>query len=173
MISLSWVSSFEPNSYDANAHIGSLMKAYRNLPKHIAKKHMMAAMRKCLRPAVPILRRNTPPLSTRRGRRKAGEKRSTGELRKAVTVKTGQTGKNGDFGAFVFGTLGYKMTGRNRKAIWLNYGTSRGGPAFDMIGKTMAQFGPVAASTLATELAAALDKATAEVAGKRNLGYQK
>ena len=98
MISLSWVSSFEPNSYDGDKHIGKLMKAFRGLPRHIAKKHIKAAMKRTIKPGVPILRSLTPPLSTRRGRRKKGEKaRSTGELRRSVMAKTGQTGNNKDF----------------------------------------------------------------------------
>lgn len=172
MISLSWDSSFEPNSYDADKHIGALMKAFRGLPRHIARKHLKAAMRRCLKPAVPILRRNTPPLSTRRGRRKKGEKpSSTGALRRAVTVRVGQTGTNAAFDAFVWGVLGYKAGPESRKAIWLQFGTSRGIKPYNMIEKAMSQFGPVAASKLATEMAAALEKAAAERASGKNLGY--
>lgn len=172
MISLSWNSSFEPNSYDANKHIAALVGRFRQLPRHISKKHMKAAMRRVLKPAVPVLRRNTPPLSTRRGRRKAGEKaRSSGALRRSVTVRVGQTGNNGDFGAFVYGVLGYKAGIESRKAIWLQYGTSRGIKPYQMIDKAMAEFGPVAASKLAEELRDALEKATAELAGGKNPGY--
>ena len=172
MISLSWNSSFEPNSYDANRHIASLMEAYRGLPRHIAKKHLKAAMRRVLRPAVPILRKNTPPLGTRRGRRKKGEKpRSSGALRRAVTVRTGQTGRNGAFDAFVFGVLGYKASFESRKAIWLQFGTSGGIKAYQMVEKTLAEFGPVAASRLAEEMAIGLEKAAAERSGGQNQGY--
>lgn len=172
MISLSWNSSFEPNSYDANRHIRALMKAYVGLPRHIAKKHLKAAMRRVLKPGVPILRKNTPPLGTRRGRRSKGEKkRSTGDLRKSVTAKAGQTGKNLDFDAFIWGVLGYRFKGQDRKAIWLNFGTSRGGPAFDMIGKTMAQFGPVSAAKLAQEMRIGLEKAAKELSSGKNPGW--
>jgi len=172
MISLSWNSSFEPNSYDANQHIGALMNAYRALPKHIAKKHLKAAMRRLLRPAVPILRKNTPPLGTRRGRRKKGEKpRSSGALRRAVTVRTGQTGKNGAFDSFVFGVLGYKASFESRKAIWLQFGTAGGVKAYQMVEKTLAEFGPVAASRLAEEMAVGLEKAAAELGSGKNPGY--
>lgn len=172
MISLSWNSSFEPNSYDADRHIGSLMKSFRELPRHIARKHLKAAMRKVLRPAVPILRKNTPPLGTRRGRRKKGEKpKSTGALRRAVTVRAGQTGTNKAYDAFVFGVLGYKAGPESRKAIWLQFGTSTGVRPFQMIEKTLAEFGPVAASRLAEEMGKALEKAAAELAGGKNPGY--
>lgn len=172
MISLSWNSSFEPNSYDLDQHIGDLMNAYRALPRHIAKKHLKAAMRRVLKPAVRILRKNTPPLGTRRGRRKKGERRrSSGALRRAVTVRTGQSGNNQAFDAFVFGVLGYKASFESRKAIWLQFGTSGGVKAYRMIENTLAEFGPVAASMLAEEMAAGLEKAAAELASGRNPGY--
>jgi hypothetical protein len=169
MISLSWNSSFEPNSYDADKHIAALMEAYRSLPRHIARKHLGAAMRRVLRPAVPILRKNTPPLGLRTGRRKKGEKaRSSGALRRAVTVRVGQTGRNGAFNSFVYGVLGYRAGLQSRKAIWLNFGTSRGLGAYEMIEKTMSEFGPVAANRLAEEMAKALEKAVKEDAAGKN-----
>lgn len=150
------------------------MKAYRSLPKHLAKKHLKSSMRKVLRPAVPILRRNTPPLGTRVGRRKKGEKPiSTGALRRAVTVRTGQTGKNGDFNSFVYGVLGYKAGPESRKAIWLQYGTKGGIPPLRMIEKTLAEFGPIAASRLADEMAKGLEKAAAELQAKKNPGMSR
>lgn len=172
MISLSWNSSFEPNTLDLEPQIAGLMGAYRALPRHIAKKHLKAAMRRLMKGGVPILRKNTPPLGARRGRRKKGEKpSSTGALRRSVTTRTGQTGKNGDFNSFVWAVLGYRASFESRKAIWLEYGTSRGGRAFQMMQKTMAEFGPVSAARLAEEMAKGLEKAAAEVAGGKNRGY--
>jgi hypothetical protein len=174
VISLSWNSSFEPNSYDANEHIGALVSALKEMPRHIARKHAKAAMRRTLKHGIPILRRNTPPLGTRRGRRKSGQRaKSTGDLRRRVTTKAGQTGNNGDFGAFVWGVLGYRIKGQDRKPIWLNFGTSHGVRAYDMIGKTMAEMGPVAAEKLAAELAIAVEKAANELASKKNPGMSK
>lgn len=171
MISLSWKASFEPNAYDADAVISGLMEQYRDLPRHLAKKHLKAAMRRVLKPGVPILRRNTPPLGTRRGRLKAGEKkRSTGALRRAVTTRAGQSGRNGDFNAFVFGVLGYKASFESRKAIWLQYGTAGGVRAYQMMEKTLAEMGPVAANKLAQEMAVGLEKAAAELASGKNPG---
>lgn len=171
MISLSWQSSFEPNTYDSDKVIQGLIAKYAALPRHIAKKHLMAAMRRVMKPGIPILRRNTPPLNTRRGRRKAGEKkRSTGALRRAVTVRTGQTGKNGDFNSFVWGVLGYKASFESRKAIWLQFGTSGGVKAYQMMEKTLQEFGPVAAEKLAAEMAIAFEKAAAELASGKNPG---
>ena len=173
MISLSWNSSFEPNSFDADKHIAALMAAYRELPRHIARKHLGAAMRRVLRPGISILRRNSPPLGVTRGRRKKGAKaRSTGALRRAATVRVGQTGTNKAFDAFVYGVLGYKAGMESRKAIWLEFGTGNGVRSFSMMKKTVAEFGPVAASKLAAEMAAALEKAANEVGGGKNPGYQ-
>jgi hypothetical protein len=178
MISLSWNSSFEPNSFDGDRHIAALMESYRALPRHIARKHLMASMRKVMRPAVPILKKNTPKAKTRvvfHRQGPAGEYGATkvkgGSLRRAATVRTGQTGKNGAFDSFVYGVLGYKAGFESRKAIWLQFGTSGGVKPFQMIEKTLAQFGPVAASKLADEMAKALEKATAELAGGKNPGY--
>jgi hypothetical protein len=173
VISVSWDSSFEPNSYDADKHIGALMQKFQTLPRHIAKKHLKAAMRRTLKPGIPILRRNTPPLGTRRGRRKAGQKpRSTGDLRRRVTTKAGQTGNNNAFGSFIWGVLGYRLKGQDRKPIWLNYGTSHGVKAYAMIENTMREFGQVTAQRLAEEMGAALEKASNELANGKNPGYK-
>jgi hypothetical protein len=127
-----------------------------------------------IKPGVPILRKYTPPLDTRRGRRAAGTKRrSTGELRRSVTTKAGQTGNNREFGSFVWGVLGYRFKGQDRKAIWCQYGTSQGARSFDMIGKAMAELGPVSAQRLAKEMGDALEKAAAEMASKKNLGMSR
>lgn len=154
---------------DQSKAFDQLMDRYKALPRHIARKHLGAAMRRVLKPAVPILRRNTPPLGTRRGRRKAGAApSSTGSLRKAVTVRVGQTGNNKDFGSFVWGVVGFKAGPESRKAIWLEYGTSRGGPRYDMVGKTMREYGRPAADNLAAEMAKAFEKAVKEFASGKN-----
>lgn len=178
MISLSWNSNFEPNSYDMSRHIRSVMRAYKKLPGHIARKYMKASMRRVLKDAVPILRRNTPKgkaYNTRsavkrdsRGRFQQGSGKKMrvrgGALRRAATVRTGMTGKAGAFDSFVWGVLGYKAGIESRKAIWLNYGTSRGIKPYQMIEKTMSEFGPVAASRLAKEMRRALASAVKDKA---------
>ena len=149
----------------------SLAGAYQRLPSHIAKKHLLASMRRSIAKSggTKLLRQNTPPVGTRRGRRKKGEKaKSTGGLRKSVMVKSRWIGTNKS-GAAVAG-LGYKYGEQSRKAIWHEFGTPR------IRAKRMAENtfnairGPVA-NALASELAAALEKAQAEVASKRNQGY--
>jgi hypothetical protein len=168
VIALSFnTSSFDPTAYDIDKQIKALMSRYKALPKHLAKKHMQAAMRRCLQKGVPVLRRHTPPLGMKKGRKKAGT-RSTGALRRSVTVRTGFTGRNTDWDAFVWGVLGYKAGEQSRKAIWLQYGTAAGGPRYDMIGRAMAEYGQPSAQRLAAEMALALEKATAELESNMN-----
>lgn len=150
--------------------IADLARDYQKLPPHIGKKHMLASMRRAIKEAggVQKLRANTPPVGTRRGRRKKGEKRSTGELRRSVTTKARWIGRNRD-GVAVAG-LGYKYGWNSRKAIWNEYGTTwQKGVA--MMQRTFESIrGPVA-SKLAGQMAAALEKAAAEVSGGKNKGY--
>jgi len=91
---------------------------FRELPAHIGKKHLLAAMRKSIRDAKgpQLLRKNTPPLNTKRGRKAKGAKRSTGALRKSVMVKAKWIGRNRDGAAFA--GLGYKYGPESQKAIW-------------------------------------------------------
>lgn len=150
----------------------SLAGRYRGLPDHIAKKHLLASMRKSIREAKgpQLLRKNTPPLSTKRGRRKAGQpKRSTGALRKAVTVKAKWIGRNRDGAAFA--GLGYKYGPESQKAIWNEFGTTHM-QARKMAERTYNEIRGVIASKLSANLAAALEKATAEMESKKNLGYR-
>lgn len=178
MISLSWNSNFEPNSLDMSKHIRSVMAAYKKLPGHIARKYMKASMRRVLKDAVPILKRNTPkgkPYNTKAAvsrnskgqfQKGSGKKMRVrgGALRRAATVRTGTTGKAGAFDSFVWGVLGYKAGFESRKAIWLNYGTSRGIRPFEMIEKTMKEYGPIAAGRLAKEMRKALASAVKDKA---------
>jgi len=141
----------------------ALGKAYRDLPAHIAKKHLLASMRRAIKNSggVSLLRRNTPPLSTRRGRRKKGEAAaSTGALRRAVMTKAKWIGKN-ENGWAVAG-LGYKYGMESRKAIWQEFGTSRMS-ARHMMEKTYEQIRGAVASRLSAELADALNKAVKEL----------
>lgn len=143
---------------------GALAKAYENLPGHIAKKHLLASMRRAIVKSggVKLLRQNTPPLGTRRGRRKKGEKpTSTGDLRKSVTTKARWIGTNKG-GSAVAG-LGYKYGWNSRKAIWKEYGT-KWQQATNMMQRTFEQIRDQVASLLASELANALEKAQADLA---------
>lgn len=143
---------------------------FRELPSHIAKKHLLASMRKAIRDAKgpQLLRKNTPPLNTKRGRKAKGAKRSSGALRKAVTVKAKYIGRNRDGAAFA--GLGYKYGPESLKAIWLEFGTTHA-KAQQMAQRTYDQIrGPVRAA-LAKNLVEALDKAVREL--ERNPGMSK
>lgn len=164
MISLNWDKM--------SREIADLAKSYQQLPPHIGKKHLLASMRRSIKEVggVQKLRAATPPAGTRRGRRKKGEKRiSTGALRRSVAIKARWIGRNRD-GVAMAG-LGYKYGWESRKAIWHEFGTTRMA-AKHMMQRTFESIrGPVA-SKLAGQMAAALEKAAAEVAGGKNHGYQ-
>lgn len=148
----------------------ALAGRYKALPDHLAKKHVLASMRRSLKSTggVSLLRQNTPPIGTRRGRRKKGEKRSSGELRRSVTTKAKWIGRNRDGAAFA--ALGYKYGWNSRKAIWAEFGT-KWQDAYRMVQRTYDQIkGPMAAN-LSKYLAEALEKAAAEEAGGKNKGY--
>lgn len=149
-----------------------LADSYRKLPVHIAKKHLLAAMRKSIRDAKgpQILRQNTPPVNIRRGRKakNAPKRGSTGELRRSVTVKAKFIGRNRD--GWAVAGLGYKYGWNSRKAIWHEYGTKwQRGVA--MMQRTFESIRGVVASKLSANLAAALEKAANEDGGGKNKGY--
>jgi len=163
VIDLDW------KSFDRD--IGDVAAAFKKLPPHIGRKHMLAAMRRSVTKsrAVSMLRQNTPPVGTRRGRRKKGEKkRSTGELRRSATSVAKWIGRSGD-GVAVAG-VGYRFGFASRKAIWQEFGTSRMN-AVGMMARTFEQFRSTVASFLAGEMADALEKAANEVASGKNKGY--
>lgn len=162
MISLNW--------HGMRDEIGSLMARYAELPRHIAKKHLNAAMKRALKPGVPILRRNTPPVGTTRGRKKAGARRTSGALRKAATSKSKYIGRNAD--GRVFGVLGYRAGFESRKAIWQEFGTSNGVKPKLMVQKTIDEFGPQVNSFLVSEMKSALEKAAKELASGMNPGWK-
>lgn len=156
------------NADAMTAEIAELIGRFRELPRHIARKHLAAAMRRAMKPGVPILRRNTPPLGTRRGRRKAGEKaRSTGALRRSVTAKAKAVpGRSG--AGVAYGVLGYRFVGQDRKAIWQEFGTRGGVKPKHMAAKTMDEARGPAAAMLTREMAIALERAAAELASGKN-----
>jgi hypothetical protein len=142
---------------------------YRQLPPYLAKKYLVAALREAIKQSKgpQLLRKNTPPLNTRRGRKAKGEKRSTGAMRRAVTIKAKWIGRNRD--GFAVAGLGYKYGQDSLKAIWHEFGTSQ------MAGRKMMERtfdeirGPVA-SKLSRILADKLENAAAELASKNNPG---
>jgi hypothetical protein len=154
--------------------IGALMTRFNELPRHIAKKHLVAVAKRVGREGVPILKRNTPVGGTRRikstivrGEFKQNVKRRGGALRRAATVTARYKGRNRD--GFVTGTLGYKFGWESRKAIWLEYGTKTIRPR-EMVAKTMRTYRGPLASELAAAMATALEKAAKELEAGMNTG---
>jgi len=161
--------------------IGALVRRYDALPRHIAKKHLLAAMKRSLKAAnaVNVLKRNTPKgkayvvrqAKTRdeRGRFSQGsgawKRQAPGALRRAVTLRSKYIGTNKS--GMAVAVVGYKYGSESRKAIWLEFGTRKMQPR-RMVDKTMQQVGGVAKSQLVWELKEALDAAVREVAGGRN-----
>lgn len=161
--------SIDMNS-DLDDQIGQLVRAYRELPKNIARKHMKAAIGRAVRPFIPVLRKNTPPLSTKRGRPKKGKKKaprvvfsggvkqSAGVLRRSVAVRTAAKGM------VAYAVLGYRAGFESRKAIWLEFGTKSGIEPRRMVETTMGQIRGKVQANLPKELAHALTKAVKDVA---------
>ena len=160
----------ELNWEGMQGEIGSLMARYAELPRHIAKKHLKAAMKRALKPGVPALRRNTPPLGAKRGRKRAGSL-STGQLRRGAATRAGYKGKNKD--GYAWGVLGYRGEDfTTKKAIWHEFGTKNGVKAKRMVQNTMSTFGPSVAGVLVGEMKTALEKAAKELASGMNPGWK-
>lgn len=149
-----------------------LSTSYSALPAYLAKKYLVAALRNAIKEAKgpQLLRKNTPPAGTRRGRRRAGEKRSTGDLRRAVTTKAKWIGRNRD--GFAVAGLGYKYGHESRKAIWLEFGTTRIAGR-KMVEKTFDSIRNQVAAGLSRSLASSLEAAVRELESGKNPGMSK
>lgn len=163
---------------NVEGQIGELMKRYAELPRSVAKKHLQAAMKRAGKDAVPILKANTPVGGGRRvkvalvrGQIKENYKRRGGSLRRAATFTSRYKGRNAD--GSVFGILGYKYGWDSRKAIWLEFGTSRGIEPRRMIEKSMTATKAVVGPRLEAEMAAALTKAVNEANSPMRPGMSK
>lgn len=163
MISLNWGG--------LGGQLGALMEAYADLPRHIAKKHLQAAMKRTLKEAVPMLKAETPPKgATKRGRRRKGSG-SSGNLKRAATAKAKYYGKN-DSGTVV-GVLGYRAGFESRKAIWLEFGTKKGIEPRRIVERVMQKAGPLVRGKLVKEMAEALEKAVRDKAPGVDEGYRR
>lgn len=140
------------------------------MPRHIGKKHLLAGLRRAIKVSGGLqkLRAATPPVNTRRGRRKKGERaRSTGDLRRSVTTKARFIGRNRD-GVAVAG-LGYKYGMQSRKAIWHEYGTTRM-KGVAMMQRVFESIRGQVKNNLAGELAVSIEKAARELESGMNPG---
>lgn len=170
MISLQWEGM--------EGEVGAMMKRFSELPRHIAKKHLKAAVKRAMVTGVKVLKANTPvrsPYLVKRavvkGTLKENFKKRGGALRRAAIANSQYKGRNRD--GFVVGRLGYKFGFESRKAIWLEYGTSRGIEARGMIEKTMKSWVGPAQARLLDEMARALEAASRELAAGVNPGMSK
>jgi hypothetical protein len=166
MISLNW--------RGMDGEIGALMARFDELPRHIAKKHLLAVVKRVGQEGVPRLKANTPVGRTKtikatihRGELKQNHKRRGGALRRAATVVARYKGRNRD--GVAYGVLGYKFGWESRKAIWLENGTVRIAPR-EMVGRTMRAWRGPLTSKLAAEMAHALEKAAKELESGMNPG---
>lgn len=164
MITLNW--------QGMQGEIGALMGRWDALPRHIAKKHLKAVMKRVLRPQIPLLKRLTPKGGTTtvkstivRGEMKQNFKRRGGAMRRAVTVKSKYIGRNKS--GVVYGVVGYKAGFESRKAIWLDGGTKFISPREIMEQFRQASKGP-AQSELIREMKKALESAARELASGKN-----
>ena len=153
---------------DPAAECQAMIARFREFPRHLAKKHVQAAMRRAIKDGIPVMRSVTPPVGVRRGRRRSGERRSTGALRRSVTTKAKYVAKP-THGA-VYGVVGYKGGMESRKAIWLQYGTRRGLASRQMLEQFHQQYDRVSLAKLTAELATGVEKAAAELAAGKNPG---
>lgn len=164
------------NSDSLNAQLGALVKVFDKFPKHIAKKHIGAAMKRALKFAVPILKANTPKggpkiktaATTRNARGQftagSGAKKRVrgGALRRAATTQSKFIGKNKS--GFTIGTLGFKYGTDSRNAIWQEFGTAGGIKPKLFMQKTYNQVKSQVAGNLARELALAVESAATDLA---------
>lgn len=166
MIALNW--------QGMSGEVGALMARYDELPRHIAKKHLGAAMKRALKIGIPVLKRNTPKGGGRnvratisKGEIKTDTRRRGGALRRAATVNSKYVGRNAD--GFVIGRLGYRYGTESRKAIWLEFGTKHITPR-QFVQRTYEQIKTPASRMLIGEMRKALEKACAELAAGKNPG---
>lgn len=160
MINLNW--------QGMQGEVGAMMRRFNELPRHIAKKHLIAVVKRVGREGVPKLKANTPVGRKMKANAKGVVKmRRSGDLRRAATTNARYKGRNRD--GYVTGTIGYRYGTESRKAIWLEYGTTRMA-ARGMVARTMQSWGGPAATKLAAEMAVALEKAAKELESGMNPG---
>lgn len=175
--------------FDWNAtrgDLGALVQRFEKLPRHIAKKHLLSAMKKAIKASngVQVLKSLTPrgkPSYARgatkrdaRGAFVAGSgrmRRTNGALRKAVTVKAKYLGRNTD--GIALAALGYKYGAESKKAIWLEFGTSRGIEPRRMAERATKQISGTVKTQLLKEMLHALEKAPKELGYNPTRVYSK
>lgn len=154
------------NYEEVRGDIGALVRRFDALPKHIARKHLGAAMKVAVRQSkgVQVLKSMTPKAKTITER--SGNKRKGGGLRRAVTVKSVGVRSGGS----TFAVLGYKYGWESRKAIWQEYGTKKGVRPRRMAQQAFNRISGSVKAILGAKLINALEAAVRELARGMNPG---
>ena len=165
------------NSDSFDAQLSALASAFDKFPKHIAKKHIGAAMKRALSFALPTLRRNTPKAKATgnksglkrnasghfiKGTGQVTGKKKTGGLRRAAIATSKYIGTNA--AGFTIGSLGYKFGAESRKAIFLEFGTKHGIEPRLFMAKTFDAVKDKVKHKLSLEMMFALEKAARDLA---------
>lgn len=142
--------------------VAGLMNKYAEFPQKVASIALRGAMTRAAKGGVSTVRSLTPG-GGGRGRRKQGEKRSTGAMRKSVTTKSKV--RKGT----AYGVLGYKMSGQDRKPIWHEFGTKNGVKAKHMMERAWNIYMPTARGLIVQELTDGLANAARILKNKPEL----
>lgn len=147
--------------------IGNLMARYDELPRHIAKKHLNAVIKRSSKDGVSVLKGLTPIGRKMRPNSKGVVKmRRSGDLRRAVIAKSAYKGRNK--GGYAYGVIGYKYGSESMKAIFLEFGTKSGIVPRQMVAKLMEAWGGPTKEVLMDNLAEALERAVRELESGMN-----
>lgn len=154
------------------ADMEAIKARFDALPRHLARKHLVAVMRRLGKAGVPILKKHTPKQKNRLvlgrdvlTREYTARKVKGGSLRKAVTSR----GKLSKDRKTAFGVVGFKMGMQSRKAIWLHNGTAEA-PRSDFFDRFMAAYKGPGLELMKKAMAEGLEKAAAELAAGKNPG---
>lgn len=166
-----------------NSSFADIAARYKALPRHVAYKHMAAAMKRAVRKAqgVQVLKQvcrerlnlkgtvvtKDPPKRDKAGQFKKGwnRRRRGGDFLKAIAV-TSSKPKGGKNPRPLVVKVGWKYGEQSKKALWLEFGTKHVEPR-RMAEETFNRIRGTAMANMRSELLAALEKAA------RDLGQAK
>jgi hypothetical protein len=163
-----------------DASFADIAYRYKQLPRHVAYKHMAAAMKRAIRKAqgVQTLKQvcrerlnlkgtvvtKDPPKRTKAGTFKKGwnRRRRGGEFLKAIAVVSSKP-KGGKNPRPLVAKIGWRYGEQSKKAIWLEFGTSRGVKPRRMAEETFMRIRGPAMAGMKGELVYALSKAVKDL----------
>ena len=163
-----------------DAGFSDIAYRFKQLPRHVAYKHMAAAMKRALRKAraVPTLKevcreklnlRGTvvtkdPPKRNKEGKFKKGwnRRRRGGDFLKAIDVYSSKP-KFGKDPRPLVAKVGWKYGPESKKAIWLEFGTKRGVAPRRMAEETFMRIRGSAMAGMQAEMLIALDRAAKDL----------